>query len=447
MVKRFLNEWNFQKRSLGLYLSFSVLASVLILATTISSVSVELWSFSVLEEPLVASFFVINFYVFSSLYPYVGLIGPDLNLLGFFLFQFSCLQLIGLEQGRVEYFYLATMPIVAVLFGIQSDWHSSPRFKLRMATVALGLAGFSFLSFLLHPTFSKDWPLSVTLLAAFCLWQFGTIYLANVEWMRMSRKTLVNFMRNKQGEKGDFFLHPAERERYFFHDMVNHTHGMSLLLRYRLMKNRGLTYEEALGFSNELEALQALVKEHFGYGHKNLIENDSHEWRNFSELKNMTYNLVQSYFPESNMDVFYLFKGSLEEGLDHDPKLPFVAFHRIVTNMIKNCSEAGSQKVEIIFEGDATELKLTVKNDVYKNHAYGYDLGKTLEKMISNGEESHKKNGVGLESIESLCKSYEGHFNFFIEEGHWVAIVTLPFKESLNWSDSKVLKSQEKKVA
>jgi hypothetical protein len=450
VVKRFLSEWNFQKRSLGLYLTFSVVAAAIILSTTIDYTlgANTSWSYVALGYPFVLSFFALNSYVFCVLRPYVGLIAPDLHLLGFFLCQFIGLQLIGISQGRVEYFYLATMPIVAILFGIQSDWSSSPRFKLRMATVVLALASFSFLSFLMHPKFSGEWPLSVTLLGAFCLWQFGTIYLANVEWMRMSRETLKSFLETKKESDRDFYLHPAERERYFFHDVINHTHGMGLLLRYRLMKNRGLTHEEAMAFSNELEALQTLVKEHFGYGHKNLAGcSEQQSWRPFGELKNLTYNLIQSYFPEGQTEAYFIFKGSLAEDSGHDPLLPFVPFHRIITNMIKNCSEAKSSKVEVIFAGNHKELTLTVKNDVYKNRTYGYDLGRTLEKIISSEEEKGKQNGVGLESIESLCQALGGAFNFFIENGHWVAQVTIPFKTPILWKEGKSPETGEKKVA
>lgn len=105
MVRRFLKEWSFQKRSLGLYLAFSTCASLVILmgligGSTESLVSLSVsfwdrvfaaWSQRAMQEPLATSFVAINASVLINLWPHLGVINPGPQLIAFFLTQFTLL--------------------------------------------------------------------------------------------------------------------------------------------------------------------------------------------------------------------------------------------------------------------------------------------------------------------------------------------------------------------
>lgn len=344
--------------------------------------------------------------------------------------------------------FLATLPIVAALFAVQSDWFLSSQQKVKKVFGILGLMSFGLFITMFHPSLRSDMPVSMAILMSFCLWQLGTIYLANMEWLRISKKAIVHLMKSKKAQgktkKSEAFdVHPLDRERYFFHDLINHTHGMGLMIHYRLTKKRGLTYEETIGLSAELHALQTLVQDHFGLQHKN--STNDWEWQSFSFLKNMTVNLVHSFLPESEVDSFFIFKGTLSEQESFDPSVAFAPYHRILTNLVKNCAEAGSRRVEFVFVGFEEEFTLTLRNDVYRERPSGYELGKSLESLISGSKNEFKSHGVGLESIEALCTEQGGQFHFFIEDGHWVSKVTLPFyKGQVTDNDPNYLESHRK---
>jgi len=381
--------------------------------------------------------------------PFLNTLNLSYFLTSFFLFQYFLNLGMALELKSQLVLFMATLPIVAALFAVQSDCFSTGQQKVKKAFGIIGVMALSLFLTMSHPELRSDMPISMAILVSFCLWQMGTIYLANMEWLRLSRKTLFRIIKNKnlknQSENGDAFdVHPLNRERYFFHDIINHTHGMGLMLRYRLLKEKGLTYEETISLSAELQALQTLVQDHFGLNHRN-TSNDW-EWKSFSFLKNMTVNLVHSFLPESQVDSFFTYKGTLAEGESFNPCVAFAPYHRILTNLVKNCAEAGSKRVEFIFDGRVDDFTLTLKNDVYKEKPVGYDLGKSLEYLISGTtKDNFIGHGVGLESIETLCKEQGGSFHFYIENGHWVSQITLPFnKDVSNLDESNYLEIHKK---
>ncbi|MCR9204612.1 MAG: hypothetical protein NXH75_08555 [Halobacteriovoraceae bacterium] len=443
MGKRFKHELLFQSRSLTLYFLFSSLAGFLMVAGLSYTHGLN----GVLSQyPLCLTFFVSTIYVAiytSELRAALSLLKPLTN---FFLVQFFLLLGCSFELKHAGPLFMSTLPLVAALFTIQSHWFNSQQEKFQRGASLLGIVSFAYLFFFLNYGREEKNLITVSTLAGFIMWQVGTIYLANREWLRLSRDLL--FKRLKTFNKTDIPSHPINRERYFFHDVINHTHGINLMLRTRVMKNRGLTYEETLSLVTEVGALQSLVQDHYGLTHKNL--KDSWQYKPFGFIKNMAINVVENFLPESEVDSFYLFKGTLKEDSPHDPEISFVAFHRIFTNLIKNCSEANAKRVEILFEGKADCLLLTVKNDVYRNRSSGYELGHSLAKMIQRDNSGPQLlSGVGLEAIESLCQEWGGEFRFFIQEGTWVSEVTFPFKEALDLENSEIPNStkSDKKAA
>lgn len=426
MGKRFKHELLFQSRSLTLYFLFSSLAGLFLVSGLIYSHGMAQ---TLYQYPLCLTFFVLTFYVSlytSELKAALSLLRPLTN---FFLVQFFLLLGCSFELKHAGPLFMSTLPLVAALFTIQSHWFMSQQEKFQRGASLIGIVSFAYLFFFFNYGREEKYLVTVSTLTGFIMWQVGTIYLANREWIRLSRDLL--FKRLKTVNKTDIPSHPINRERYFFHDVINHTHGINLMLRTRVMKNRGLTYEETLSLVTEVGALQSLVQDHYGLTHKNL--KDSWQFKHFAFLKNMAINVVENFLPPSEVNTFYLYKGTVEEESRFDPEISFIAFHRIFTNLIKNCAEANAKRVEILFEGTSEYLLLTVKNDVYRKRSNGYELGSSLAKMIqSDSVKNHNLSGVGLEAIESLCQEWGGEFRFFIEEGTWVSEVKFPFKEKID---------------
>lgn len=429
MGKRFHHEYLFQSRSLSLYFLFSSLAGGLLLSGLFSRFGIEE---TLLRFPFSATFFVMTFFNSYSTQNVGAALSLSRPLTNFFLLQYFLLLGASFELEHTGPLFMSTLPLVATLFTIQAHWFMSQQEKFNRGASLLFLAMTSYGLFIFSYRGETDHSLTLTTLVGFFLWQVGTIYLANREWLRLSRDMLFKKLKsyrkkNLEGNKTDIPSHPINRERYFFHDVINHTHGINLMLRARVMKNRGLTYEETISLVTEVSALQSLVQDHYGLGHKNIVDN--WEWKKFSFLKNSTYNLVENFLPPHQVECFFNFKGSLEEGGEFDPEISFVAFQRIMTNLIKNSAEAKATRVEITFEGLENGVKINVKNDVYRKRPVGYELGMSLARMIQ-GHREERYEGVGLEAVESLCQEWGGSFQFFIHEGTWVSEVVLPYKKS-----------------
>lgn len=458
MGKRFKHEHLFQRRALDLYLKFSVLSGSLIAAMVIATrdglfgSDFSYWPYALMNYPMTAAFVALNFVVTLETRPYRDSAPIDNKWGAFFLIQFFMVLALGLEHSRLEFFYLSTMPVMAFLFSLQSDWFTSKEVKKKRATLVMGIALFSLGGALYHPDFRGQWPKAAVILLTFGLWQWGTIYLANVEWIRLSRQTLRDRLKKRSPA---IDLHPSTSERYFFHDLINHSHGIQLFLKGRQRRGVGLELNEVEAISLEVEAMQNLIHDYFGLNHKNLT--GSSNWKSLVELKPLVSSILESFLPPDKVEVFLNYKGVFSsEQLEYlkaegvmCPELPAVTFHRILTNLVKNCSEAMSQRVELCLEGTSDHLLLTLKNDVFKKRDYGYELGKTLESMISNeAPYSHQElKGLGLESIESLSHAIGGDFHFYIDDGHWVSQVKIPYKEPLSENMAKLPELGGKKAA
>lgn len=434
MGKRFKHELLFQSRCLNLYLLFGFFTSLFLVGSLVYRVGTGP---TLLHYPLCVTFLVTNYFILTFGSDSTAILSLLHPLIKGFLFQFVLLLSCSFELAHPGPLFMSTLPLVAALFTIQSDWFLSREEKFQKGASILGIVSFAYLLVFLNLREGNGEMITISTLLGLILWQVGTIYLANMEWFKLSREFLF-----KKLKKIDIPSHPINRERYFFHDVINHTHGVNLMLRARIMKNRGLTYEETLSLVTEIGALQSLVQDHYGLGHKNL--KDAWKMKSFSVIKNMMIHVVENFLPENKTEVYYHFKGTFAEDSKEDPKISFVPVYRIFTNLIKNCSEANAKKVEIIFDGKDEYFNLLVKNDVYQKRSRNYDLGQNLAKLIQmNQKEVIEFSGVGLEAIESLCQENGGSFSFKIEEGTWISEILFPMKDSL-YSKDKLLNFDKK---
>lgn len=445
MGRRFHYELDFQNRSLELYfLGSSIVGLLIFCALTF----MHPLTYLVARFPLTLSFATVCITTYINSRPFLSSLNLFHSLPLFFMVQYFLLMGMSVELNEPGPLFMSVLPILAGLFSIQSHWFLSASEKwqksISLLTIVIVTSPLAFI-------YNKDQSsFSFFLFATYFSWQVGVVYLANLVWLRQSRKFFKSLLRKGKREEsvlghlGD----DLNKERYFFHDVINHTHGMNLLLRARMMKNIGLSPEETRAFSGELFALQSVIKEHFGLAHKNMERLDSHI--PFREFKKNIINVVESFFPDNETEFHFNFTGTVSGESKAEPFVPFVPLHRILTNLIKNCAEANANKIEITFCGDELGLTITVVNDLAKLERRGYELGNSLAQIIQNGDrdqDGQDLGGLGLEAVASLCTDWGGHFDFSLSHDYWTSIVRIPFKEEIprkSCDGDKSLESQKK---
>ena len=370
-----------------------------------------------------AAFSFINYWMWSEFSGRVVqlLEGP---LFGSFL-SFQFFSLLGLSQHiqSIEPVYLSIMPLIAglYLFNSKKMIHSESKIK---KTLGLCLAAYlSIFSAWVGVKSSTNQALAF--LTVFFVWQIGVVYFTNLAWFKGATNFLQNLLKTKGKET---LVQDGLKERYFFHDLINSTHGLILFLGQRINNGRAMTSEETFSLLNEIKTLQSLIKDHYGYGHKDLPQ--SYEWVSFEFAKNSLYNLIKQYLPEHETEISFLFKGLVQEDKPFEQRnacqVHYPSLYRIVNNLVKNMREADAKVAEFIFDYQKDGLHLIVKNQIFKLSGQGEHLAKDLSNIILDYEESSSSSGMGLESVGSLCEMLGGSFHFQIRDGFWESHIYLP---------------------
>ena len=235
---------------------------------------------------------------------------------------------------------------------------------------------------------------------------------------------------NNEVENEESFLN-----RLFFHDVINHTHGLLLFLNQKEIQNKNFSKEDYHLLKNEIKTLQNLLKDHFKMGHKNLIY-DPQELSSEDIKKMMTY-LISIYLPSQNVNFSFDVKDGDEKVFYFSSKY----IYRICSNLLKNISEALAHKkeslVQISLAINSQGLVIETHNSL--PHALEKDLPEYLEKIILD-EATSKFEGLGIESINNLTNECHGTFQFEIIQNDWVNKIFLPHTQNRKTKDSNLKK-------
>ena len=167
-------------------------------------------------------------------------------------------------------------------------------------------------------------------------------------------------------------------DNHFYHDLINQTHSLTLFLSHKLAQNIQLDLDEMSMIKQEIEVLQKIIVNHSGQRHKNVSCVD--DVREITEILSLIESLFYSYFSTNNCEI--VMKGF--DQLSAEYLIDVVSFHRIVTNLIKNISEAEASFIEIKVSVINSSLQFKIKNNFT---VVSSELG-----------------GVGLSSIRSLVE-------------------------------------------
>lgn len=335
-----------------------------------------------------------------------------------FLFQILCLMSMSFHLEIFDVLYLGFVPCLAAALHYMTPVAQSSREKGLAKLAQLSLI--VFLSLVIFQSLRQGLGSLVE--------REGLVFLTFMSWVG------VLFYAVHQGLTFD---HTDERDRFFYHDMINQTHGLLLFLKQEYAKGRGVTPDDQLRIIQEVETMQNLLSDHFKLDHKNI--KSENEFKSFEQVKSSLFALMNHYLLSQQVSTHLVFKGLIDEERPISQRLEclvhFPIFYRIMNNLIKNSYEHKVSEVEIIFDYQETGLFLTMKNPLQKQVDDMAPLEKALGHLILHDTESssvtsHQKQGLGLESVAALAESVGGSFQCCIEEGHWINQVFLPAPKS-----------------
>ena len=362
-----------------------------------------------------------NGFVYFSTYGLSYYLKNSGKLPFYFLFQTVCLVGMAHSHSTIEFIYSAFVPVFMSMYYFFVAQGVKESFQARRPLFLYSIAFCGLLLFETYKTGNFFNYFEVVALISFGLWTLMSSYFA-FEFYFKGRKKFIAKLLNR-GHKIKSSHH--KMDRYFFHDIINHTHTLLLFLRSK--EKVGLVQDDMHNVVNEIKLLQSGIQEHFGMNHKNL--KNLSEYAPFHVAMARVYNMIDAYFPnEKAVDI--KFTGHLENDdftKLRSYKVNLIPFHRIMTNILKNAYEAGSTKINCIFDYQDDGIHITVKNTMGTLNRDKDGLDRDIGNVILNFES--KFEGLGLESISELCTSCHGQFDFKIEDGQWINTVFLP-KES-----------------
>jgi hypothetical protein len=217
--------------------------------------------------------------------------------------------------------------------------------------------------------------------------------------------------------------------RIFFHDLINHTHGILLFLNQKIIYNKSANLEELELLNHEVKLLQSLISDHFKYEHKNLV--NTHEYVPFSVFFQSVQLLLKIYFPE-NVKIATELKGDIafyeSEDKQQASVVHYPSLYRIMNNLIKNMAEANTSEMKFYFEYNNQGLIIETQNVLGQKHDKG-NIVDYLSRVILK-EEKKKHVGIGLDSINEIVDMAEGKFTFDIHENVWINKIFIPHNNS-----------------
>lgn len=335
------------------------------------------------------------------------------------LFIFQIITIVGASftQQLSSLVYLAVIPTVA---GSLFFYNRSTRLNFKERHKGVGLLFIGILSYLLlgrnNLTLLSRHELIA--LSTFLVWGPGTIIFS----------LFVNTKKNDQSET-EIDSQISDKDRFFFHDLINHTHCMNLLLSYKTDHGDGLNHKESVSLLNELNMLEDLLQSHFKFSHVNL--KDSVDYLPFDQIRQSLEKIIYSFLPKNKVNVIIHYLGSIGPTVPIAKRMECCVLHlplcRIVTNIAKNVSEAES--VEVIFNFDYRDdgLYLEIKNKTPGlDNTIKNSVESITQKIMDNSEQGKIYRGIGLESVSMLCDNFNGSFDFIIEDNYCKSSIYLP---------------------
>lgn len=350
---------------------------------------------------------------FYQLYTSYGFIKRGRESSFLLLGQILCLSGLAHQMKSIEPLFLTLIP------GLFTLAFSRDHRDRKRSVALLGIIILSFISLIYQTsqasgvsTFSNAQIYFLVL----SIWGYGITHFSLIKGF---------FLR--QGKEVSVDLGGDHKDALFFHDLINQTHGLNLLFNLKLSMNEGLTLEELKSVAKENKTIQTLIKDHFKFGHKNLFNHS--DVVSFDEISSRVDYLIETFLEANKIKYTLEYQGELNR--DHHGHVPVqhAPFIRILTNLIKNISEASATDVSLTFTGDSQGITVLLKNKILHLNENQTSLVEDLKtKILEESEDPRvlQTGGLGLESVSHLCEQLGGQCTFYLEGPFWITRVFLP---------------------
>lgn len=340
--------------------------------------------------------------------------------------QFSALIGTGLSYENVGPLYASITPIFAAFYffhfidrGEVKKNQSMQEEIIFWGLVACSIVGMSSnydISFIKV----EDWVFMLGSL----FWSVGLVYIGGKLVQRERRLLLRGILR-----KQNMSFKGEDEDRFFFHDLINLTHGIGLFLEHKVKQKCNLKTAELLELKEEVKTVELLAKDHFGMTHKNLTEIS--DYVSLEKIKESIDRMLDNYLPKSEAQCHFIMGETLKK-LQNKDYFHYPSLNRIFLNLIKNISEIESTEVEFHFIAFESHLDIIIKNRIFKLEGDRKNLLTNLNDIIYksefNGQYEQSRVGLGLESISGICEKIGAEFTFSIEDGLWVTNLSIPYQ-------------------
>lgn len=198
----------------------------------------------------------------------------------------------------------------------------------------------------------------------------------------------------------------SDREKSFYHDLINHTHGLLLYLSHK-KKSGFVNSNEIESIVQEIELIQNIIKSHFD-----------------DELKLESISLDQ-FLMEINflMDIYLKSKSNVvlfnlidEQYLNQNFMTHGKSYLvRFLSNHFKNIAESAKSNIEIKLSFDGEFLEMTSKNDI-----------------LDKKDRINEGLGIGLKSMKAMSDLLGGTLSVSHDSTHWYCSLKIVFQSNLN---------------
>lgn len=337
----------------------------------------------------------------------------------FQVMSFFALSLIPLAQFALKpnilWSTLALWPLVYGIFhSLNNTGKTIREYRILSTMLSLQLVFyFSIRAFIHRET------LSIVSFEALLLGVMFSPYYFFVKNLQADRSELIR-RKSLSSDNEDFgHVDPVKEQKYFYHDLINKTHGMSLFVSEKI-RSQNIGSNDLLLLQKEIQSLQTIIKDHSEIKHRNLAP--VREWISYLEFRPRIGQLMRTYFAHRSVRMSENYP-KIETDLQHF-YLHAPSFERALGNLFKNAFEASADLVEVVINITDKELVLEMRNDLKNKNVGSFQLADRLSRDILRSE--HEEAPLGLESIHFLVSRMNGEFKFGHENGFWVSKIIIP---------------------
>ena len=344
----------------------------------------------------------------------------------YFVFQMMCLIGVSYSHQSPDFLYMAILPIMMTVYHktmVKNELNLKKDFFLYAYSSI-------FCMLLIVEGYRKGSiytaPEAISLLTFF-LWSFSSLVFGFYMYQKDRRKFLKSVLKKSVNNN----VNSNKNDKMFFHDFINHTHSLLLYLRSK-RDDEYITRDEVQNLIHEVKLMQETLHQHYGFTHKNIKSGG--QFVPFHMAMARVYQLIEAFFDkEEKIDIKFLGhiknSGSIEK--IRECTIDFIAFHRVITNLLKNAHEAGSDHIECIFDYKDDGLHFTISNSLDRFSQNKMSLDRDLGIHILSSQSSSSDH-LGLESITRVCEDAGGTFEFRLVSGRWISNCFLPSKEYMS---------------